>query len=318
MSRRELLRGRFLRSLADVLSDALPLGHETGPDASVTPTGRFRGRFPVHRPPGAVDEATFLRDCTRCDACLEACPHDAITHAPSRLREAAGTPMIDPARQPCKMCEDTPCIPVCEPGVLSATLPLTMARAMIVDETCLAHQGMTCTVCLEQCPVSGAIVFEEGRPRIVEETCTGCGVCHYVCPAPTNAVIVMPLQDRPPRPVQAVEGNATRADAGDEPDGIVFPPMQESTLDTEQLNRLFDDLRDHARVLEIRIKGGPRSNVDASAVTLEQARDVIASRSARGVQVRYLYESTAWLDTLMIGPEGVRLVRVETESASEA
>lgn len=61
--------------------------------------------------------ARFLDGCTRCDKCLQGCPHDAIVHAPDRLREAAGTPIIDPDQQPCMMCDDFPCIAACEPNV---------------------------------------------------------------------------------------------------------------------------------------------------------------------------------------------------------
>ncbi|MHC5024917.1 MAG: 4Fe-4S dicluster domain-containing protein [Planctomycetota bacterium] len=208
LSRRQLLRGRFLAGLAGALSDAL-VGPESARASSgdTSPasdpgaqSGSSRRAFPVHRPPGAVDEATFLRDCTRCDACVEACPHDSIVHAPARLREVAGTPVIDPARQPCWMCSDTPCVTACEPGVLRPDLPLTMGRAMIIEETCLAHQSSFCTVCSEQCPVEGAIVLTDGRPRIEDARCTGCGVCFHVCPAPSNSVIVMPLLERPPSP----------------------------------------------------------------------------------------------------------------------
>jgi ferredoxin-type protein NapG len=210
ISRRQLLRGGFLGGVADALADAVPLarGQGGGPADAAVPgrgstagpgagTGGRRGMIPVHRPPGAVDERAFLRDCTRCDACIEACPHDAIVHAPPRLRQASGTPMIDPARQPCWMCQDFPCIAACEPGVLRPDQPLRMGRAMIVEQTCLAHQGTFCTVCSERCPVPGAIVLSGGKPRVVEERCTGCGVCFHVCPAPQNAVIAMPLPDRP-------------------------------------------------------------------------------------------------------------------------
>ncbi len=196
LSRRDL-GGHLLRAILRAAGASDP-GAEAA--AAAQAAARRRVAFPVHRPPGAVDEETFLRDCTRCDACLEACPKDAIVHAPRRFRQAAGTPMIDPHRAPCRMCEDFPCIAACEPGVLSAQLPVKMARALITEPLCLAHMGTTCTVCVEHCPVPGAITLESGKPRIDEDRCTGCGVCHYVCPAPENAVIVMPLAERPGRP----------------------------------------------------------------------------------------------------------------------
>ncbi len=153
--------------------------------------------LPVIRPPGSVDEATFLKACTRCEDCVNACPHDAIQIASSRFRGAQGTPIIDPASQPCLMCEDKPCIAACPTDALLSTQPHTIATAEIQTWTCLAHQGGTCSICAEHCPVPDAIRMENGRPVIDPQACTGCGVCQSVCPAPENAVRIMPLPDRP-------------------------------------------------------------------------------------------------------------------------
>lgn len=226
ISRRQLLRGRFLNSLlgrvSDAVSDSLgplasPLASQPDPPTAA-PTAQsplHHKAFPIHRPPGAIEESAFLENCTRCDACIHACPHDAIVPAPARFRHAAGTPMIDtsPAStSACRMCDDFPCIAACEPNVLRMDMPKVMATARIDIYTCLAHQNSFCSVCSEQCPVQGAIKVINGKPRIVEDTCTGCGVCHHVCPAPSNAVLLMPLADRPPPP-DANEDAAEQIDA---------------------------------------------------------------------------------------------------------
>lgn len=153
--------------------------------------------LPLLRPPGAVQEMTFLDGCTRCGDCLEACPHDALHLAPERFRQAAGTPTFDPLGQPCLMCADMPCIAACEPGVLSRDFGIAMGTARIDPQICLAYQGTGCTVCAERCPVPGAIVMDAARPRIDQETCTGCGACQHVCPAPQNAVGILPTFVRP-------------------------------------------------------------------------------------------------------------------------
>lgn len=150
--------------------------------------------IPVHRPPGALPEREFMQTCTRCNECLPACPHNAITLAPARLRGVAGTPVIQALEQPCWMCADTPCIAACKPGALvrgGEGFP-RMGTALIQVMDCLAHQGGTCSSCWERCPAPGAIAVEDGRPRIVADLCTGCGVCQHVCPAPHNAVILLP------------------------------------------------------------------------------------------------------------------------------
>lgn len=184
LSRRDFLSGGFLRQV-QVYVQATPAPP--------------RAAFPLLRPPGAIGESAFLAGCTRCGDCIRACPHQAIRLAPERLRSAAGTPIIDPAEQPCLMCPDTPCITACTPGVLrrqpEAPVPaIGVARIATVD--CLAHQGSTCTTCSERCPVEGAIILTRGRPQIAADLCTGCGNCHHVCPAPRNAVLVMP-RNRP-------------------------------------------------------------------------------------------------------------------------
>lgn len=192
ISRRDLLRGRFLKNLMnraeDVAMDRVLQSHESP---------RYLKSFPVLRPPGAIEESAFLDGCTRCNACVEMCPHDAITHAPARFRRAAGTPMIDPIKSPCRMCDDFPCIAACEPNVLRMAMPKKMGIARIDIFTCLAHTGSFCTVCSEHCPVEQAIEVINGKPRIMEDTCTGCGVCQHVCPAPANAILLMPIGQRP-------------------------------------------------------------------------------------------------------------------------
>ena len=44
--------------------------------------------------------------------------------------------------------------------------------------------------------LEGAIALKQGRPVINEQVCTGCGVCQYVCPAPYNAIAIMPIAGR--------------------------------------------------------------------------------------------------------------------------
>jgi len=215
ISRRALLRGGFLRFVSGGTPEAQSEERTGDAGPSAHRPLRHARAFPVFRPPGAVDEQAFLDGCTRCDACIQACPHDAIVHAPPRFRGAAGTPMIDPGPTgaPCRMCDDFPCIAACEPNVLRLDAGVRMGMARIDILTCLAHTGSFCTVCSEQCPVDGAIEVHQGRPRIIEDCCTGCGVCHHVCPSQENAVLLMPAAERP------LPKDARRADHGEEIDG---------------------------------------------------------------------------------------------------
>ncbi len=215
ITRRDLLRGRFWK-----LIDASRLGplvkrYPKPEPAERTSTNSVQGisiapvpptdlsnhsvlrTVPLHRPPGAINEFQFLAGCTRCGDCITACPYDAIVKAPERLGSVAGTPIIEADTSACMMCEDFPCITSCEPGVLIDTIPPIMGTARVTEHLCLAHHHTTCTVCSERCPVEDAIQVNDGKPTVIEDTCTGCGVCRYVCPAPENAILLMPAFQRP-------------------------------------------------------------------------------------------------------------------------
>jgi ferredoxin len=72
----------------------------------------------------------------------------------------------------------------------------TPPLALILDRFCLAWQGSFCSVCSERCPAGGAITVEQGKPRVNPDFCTGCRICHDVCPAPKNAVFLVARKPR--------------------------------------------------------------------------------------------------------------------------
>lgn len=63
--------------------------------------------------------------------------------------------------------------------------------AVIQGRYCLAYQNSFCSVCSERCPEPGAIETKRGIPSVVADACTGCGICHDVCPAPKNAILML-------------------------------------------------------------------------------------------------------------------------------
>jgi ferredoxin-type protein NapG len=86
--------------------------------------------------------------------------------------------------------------------VLRLDLPMKMGTARIDPILCLPHQGRPCSECVDACPVPGAIELAGDKPKIIDAICTGCGVCQFVCPAPDNAVLLVPLPDRPLPPTR--------------------------------------------------------------------------------------------------------------------
>jgi hypothetical protein len=93
--------------------------------------------------------------------------------------------------------------------------------------------------------------------------------------------------------------------------GEGMPELTEGLLDEATLDRLFADLAACTRIFSILVKPLAREHVGSDgATTLDQARALLRARTVRGVQVRYRYQDAEWWDTLMVLPQGVRLVRV--------
>lgn len=78
------------------------------------------------------------------------------------------------------------------PPAPTAPDPTVPTVAVIAGRNCLAYQNSFCSTCVERCPVAGAITVEQGLPRINPDACTGCRICAEVCPAPTQAIILVP------------------------------------------------------------------------------------------------------------------------------
>jgi ferredoxin-type protein NapG len=158
------------------------------------------------RPPYALDELEFLLACTRCDKCIEACPHDVIFKLPARLgMQVTGTPALDLINKACHLCEDWPCVEACEPKALQfpeqkkeereeevRSLP-KLAHAEINTQTCLPYNGPECGACASSCPVPGALLWDMEKPHIDLEKCTGCGLCRDACVVNPKAVNIRSL-----------------------------------------------------------------------------------------------------------------------------
>lgn len=130
------------------------------------------------RPPGAVDETSFLDRCTKCSDCAKACPHGSIV-----FHQLDGTPVIFPDQVPCYLCDDVPCIAAC---ATDALLPvegrdaIRMGMAAVNHRVCTAGQG--CHACVSKCPMDAlSMDFDSQRLVVSSDRCVGCGVCEYVC-----------------------------------------------------------------------------------------------------------------------------------------
>jgi hypothetical protein len=96
---------------------------------------------------------------------------------------------------------------------------------------------------------------------------------------------------------------------------LALPDLQDTLLDAETLGRLFFDLGQLATILEVRLKGAALSHAQSLSPSLEHARTLLAAGSALGVQIRYQYGGSEWIDTLLRTQHGVRLVRMQAHRA---
>jgi len=151
------------------------------------------------RPPGAVPEELFPAKCIRCGRCVEVCPYRSIKMLDIRSGIHAGTPLIEVENIPCYLCMK--CVDVCPTGSLQRIkqAETRMGLAVINKFNCAAWVGMTmCRTCYDKCPFpEKAIRLDQLRPVVVQDACTGCGLCTYVCPVTTEsgkkAINIVPL-----------------------------------------------------------------------------------------------------------------------------
>ncbi|MFQ5673930.1 MAG: 4Fe-4S dicluster domain-containing protein [Nitrospinales bacterium] len=181
MSRRNLIRGGFhFFAKPAVKSVQKKIEHVNRTVDKIT------RRAPLLRPPGAISERRFLQACTRCDACIHACPKDAIKRVPKKMGFLiSGTPYIEPIKSPCVMCDDLPCITACpDQALLPVASPaeVNMGYAILDKKKCQAYGDVFCQQCVIDCPIPGAITqTPDGKPVFHKNVCTGCGVCVRSC-----------------------------------------------------------------------------------------------------------------------------------------
>jgi MauM/NapG family ferredoxin protein len=202
-------RGDFFKSLGTLLAGFVANSLEE----AVTGLGPK-----LLRPPGALDELEFLTKCTRCDKCMRACPENAILVAPPSAGLALKTPYIDPRSVPCFLCTTLPCIAVCEDEaliwpnrtlaggtVIDGPRATRMGTARVKQARCVTWETVdrdarACRICVDRCPypeeairISKPVEGETiGHPVVDAETCTGCGICMFACPAEPTAIVVDP------------------------------------------------------------------------------------------------------------------------------
>ena len=157
----------------------------------------LRAPRPRLRPPGAIEEARFVDACQRCGACVETCPANAIFPLDDTAGGASGTPIIDPDKAACVVCDGLLCTHVCPSGALlplNAPYLISMGVAEVYDPLCVRSNGEACTICSDQCPIGRHVILfpDSGPPTVNAPDCVGCGICQLYCPTTPKAIVIKP------------------------------------------------------------------------------------------------------------------------------
>ena len=95
---------------------------------------------------------------------------------------------------------------------------------------------------------------------------------------------------------------------------LVLAELTEALVDSQLLERYFEDLARCAEIGEILPKLAVRERVVLDhAWTLLEAKAALTAGQVRGIQIRYHYDGAEWWDTLLAQESGVRLVRMRRD-----
>ncbi len=145
-------------------------------------------------PPGIESVEVFLNTCKQSYHCVSACPHTALQVYRENINDKRyGYPVIKPRQSACYYCDDFPCITACESGALKISYKQRKLGLAIIDQNlCFAFNGTFCQACIVNCPWSGKAIYADNNnhPVIVEEYCTGCGLCVQSCPSQESTIFI--------------------------------------------------------------------------------------------------------------------------------
>lgn len=171
------------------------------PAALILPKLGKKSGKPAVLPPGATEE--FADTCTRCYACVNACPSGIIrVKRDGNLNELFMPELCfdnGTCEESCNRCSQ-----VCPTGAIrmlshDEKWRTQIGQARVRKGRCLAWaDNEYCMVCDEYCPYNAIETVWRGDiacPVVNPDLCRGCGACEYACPAfrAGKAIFVHPL-----------------------------------------------------------------------------------------------------------------------------
>lgn len=91
---------------------------------------------------------------------------------------------------------------------------------------------------------------------------------------------------------------------------IDLPDLQETLFDEAQLRAYLDEVGARAEGLSVSVKQSSRTRPDGSD-SLEGLADRLLSGAIFGAQLRYRFQASQWLDTLIGAGGAVKIVRMQ-------
>ena len=81
-------------------------------------------------------------------------------------------------------------------------------------------------------------------------------------------------------------------------------------LDAEGVAAHLRGLAEHAREIEIRVKGGSARHSDATVDSLDEVGRRLVAGELVAIEIRFFQDDDWWSDTVMAAKSGFRLVRM--------
>lgn len=91
---------------------------------------------------------------------------------------------------------------------------------------------------------------------------------------------------------------------------LTLPEVQDQQISWQRVEQLFFDLAQQAELLEVRFKAAAKAYATPGPASLPAAHEALKGRIVDSVQLRYRHRGRQWLDTLIPGERGVRIVRI--------